>query len=109
VFAPSPIASSLAGWRPSPSAAAAAVGAKLAGLAVFAVAGMMFFGLAIASPVVLPIAERGAATVSAADVATAHHIGSAWWLFAIGAVVSFVAAAMTIGRLLEHLGSESEG
>jgi hypothetical protein len=104
VFAPIPIASPFPRRRIAPSVAkAATVTVQFAALAGFAVVGTVFLGLAIASPIGLPIAERSAGAISASDVAVAQHLGSMWWLFAVGALLSFAGALATIGTLLQHL------
>jgi hypothetical protein len=77
-------------------------------LLAFAVAGTVFLGLTIASPVAVPVAERRGIALSAADLTTAQHLASLWWLFAVGAVVSFGAALATIGTLIRRLGAPPE-
>jgi drug/metabolite transporter (DMT)-like permease len=77
-------------------------------LFAFGVAGTIFFGLTIASPVAVPAAVRRGIELSAADLATAQHLASMWWLFALGAVLSFAAALATIGNLIQHLGPSPE-
>ena len=72
-------------------------------LFAFGVAGTVFFGLTIASPVAVPAAARQGIELSAADLATARQLASVWWLFALGAVLSFAAALATIGSLIQHL------
>jgi len=83
----------------------ATVGIQLGMLFAFGVAGTVFFGLTIASPVAVPVAVRRGIELSAADLATAQHLASMWWLFALGAVLSFAAALATIGSLIQHLAS----
>jgi hypothetical protein len=104
VFAPSPIAPAFPRRRLSSSIAkAATITVQFAALAGFAVFGTVFLGFAIASPIGLPIAERSAGVLSSSDIATAQHLGSAWWLFAVGALLSFGGALAMIGTLLQHL------
>jgi len=104
VFAPFPTAPAFPRRRLSPSIAkAATITFQFAALAGFAVVGTIFLGLAIASPIGLPIAERSAGAISASDVAVAQQLGSVWWLFAVGGVLSFAGALATIGTLLQHL------
>ncbi len=81
----------------------ATVVAQFAILFGLAVAGTIFLGLAIASPIVVPLAGRQAVTLSAADLSTAGQLGSMWWLFAVGAVVSFGAAIATLGNMMQRL------
>jgi hypothetical protein len=108
VFAPS-IAIPRFGGRPMPriSRKVAIVVAEVGLLAIFAVAGTVFFGLAIASPVAVPAAHRQGIALSASDLATAQHLGSMWWLFAAGAILSFGATLVTIGNLMRNLGTPS--
>lgn len=77
--------------------------AQFALIFAFAVAGTIFLGLAIASPIVVPLAGRQSVTLSPADLATAGQLGSMWWLFAIGTILSFGAALATIGNLMQRL------
>ncbi|HTG41024.1 MAG TPA: hypothetical protein VK697_05355 [Methylomirabilota bacterium] len=83
----------------------ATVVAQFGLLVAFGVAGTVFFGLTIASPVAVPAAARQGIELSAADLATAQQLASVWWLFALGAVLSFAAALATIGSLIQHLAS----
>jgi hypothetical protein len=99
------------GRPPVPPLAAklAVVGIQFGILVAFAVAGTVFLGLTLASPVVVPLADRQGVMLSPADLATAQVIGSAWWLFAIGTVLSFGAALATLGNLMQRLaGSTGE-
>ena len=86
----------------------ATVFAQFALIFAFAIGGTMFLGLAIASPIVVPLAGRQAVTLSAADLATAGQLGSMWWLFAVGSVLSFGAALVTIGNLMQRLAAPPE-
>ena len=83
----------------------ATVGVQFGMLLGFGVAGTVFFGLTIASPVAVPAAARQGIELSATDLATAQQLASVWWLFALGAVLSFAAALATIGSLIQHLAS----
>ncbi len=74
----------------------------------FAIAGTVFLGYAIASPIVVPIADRQGVVLSGTDLATARQLGSYWWLFATGGILSFGGALATLGKLMEHLGAPSE-
>jgi hypothetical protein len=86
----------------------AVVAAQFAIILAFAVAGTIFLGLTIASPVVVPLAERQGVMLSAFDLASAQLVGSAWWLFAAGTVVSFGAALATLGNLMQRLAAPPE-
>jgi hypothetical protein len=55
-----------------------------------------------------PSAERQGIAVSAADIATAQRLGSLWWLFALGVLLSFGSAAATLGKLMQRLATPSE-
>ena len=83
----------------------AVVVAEVGLLVAFAVAGTVFFGLTIASPVAVPAAARQGIALSAVDLATAQHLGSIWWLFAIGTVLSFGAALVTLGNVMRRVGA----
>jgi hypothetical protein len=108
LFAPSIATPRLGAWRPSRHATKVATIAALTALLVaFAVAGTVFFGLTIASPVSVPAAARQGIALSAMDLATAQRLGSVWWLFAAGAVLSFGAVLVTLGNLMRRLGDPS--
>ena len=69
-------------------------------VAVFAliIAGFTFFGLAIALPIAVPLAETYHLPVRPHDAALAQQLAGFWWAFAGLAVASFVAAAgVTLG------------
>ena len=74
----------------------------------FAVAGTVFLGLTIASPIVVPLAGRQGVALSSMDLATAGQLGSMWYLFAIGGLVSFGAALATLGNLMQRLATSQE-
>jgi hypothetical protein len=93
-------------WRRA--ARIATVGVQFGMLLGFGIAGTVFFGLTIASPVAVPAAARQGIELSAADLATAQQLASVWWLFALGAVLSFTAALATIGSLIQHLADPRE-
>ena len=90
-----------AAWRRG--ARIATFGVQFGMLLGFGVAGTVFVGLTIASPVAVPAAARQGIELSAADLATAQQLASVWWLFALGAMLSFAAALATIGSLIQHL------
>ena len=104
MFAPS-MAIPRLGHRRAPRLATkiATVVAQFAILFAFAVAGTIFLGLTIASPIVVPLAARQDVALSAMDLATAGQLGSMWWLFALGMVFSFGAALATLGNLMQRL------
>jgi hypothetical protein len=104
VFAPS-MAIPRFGHRRAPRLATklAIVFAQFAIMFGFAVAGTIFLGLTIASPIVVPLAGRQAVALSATDLATAGQLGSMWWLFTVGMVLSFGAALVTLGNLMQRL------
>jgi hypothetical protein len=104
VFAPS-MAIPRFGHRRAPRLATklAIVFSQFAIVFGFAVAGTIFLGLTIASPIVVPLAARQDVALSAMDLATAGQLGSMWWLFALGMIVSFGAALATLGNLMQRL------
>ena len=78
---------------PSPEVAGVVgVAAVIAVLALFA-AGVTFFGLAIAFPIAIPVAEAFHVPFRIADAALAGTLANFWWLFAGLAVASFGTAA----------------
>lgn len=87
---------------------AAVVGRSVLAMA-FVVAGMIFLALTFAATIAVPIAGRQGLALSGFEVATAEHLGSIWWLFAAGVVVTFGAALATLGRVMQRLGDPSEG
>lgn len=98
------------GYRRAPRAATkvATAAGLLAIVFAFAVAGTVFLGYAIASPIVVPLAARQGVTLSGMDLATAHQLGGFWWLFAAGGVLSFGGALATLGKLMERLAAPSK-
>jgi hypothetical protein len=104
VFAPS-MAIPRLGHRRAPRLATklVVVFAQFAVVFGFAVAGTIFLGLTIASPIVVPLAERQDVALSAMDLATAGKLGSMWWLFAAGMVFNFAAALTTLGNVMQRL------
>ena len=104
MFAPS-MAIPRFGYRRAPQLATklAVVFAQFAILVAFAVAGTVFLGLTMASPIVVPLAARQGVALSAMDLATAAQLGSTWWLFALGMIFSFGAALATLGNLMQRL------
>jgi len=109
VFAPS-MAIPRFGHRRAPRLAIklAVVFAQFALIFGFAVAGTIFLGLTIASPIVVPLAARQDVALSTLDLATAGKLGSMWWLLAAGMVVNFAAALAMIGSLMQRLAAPSE-
>jgi hypothetical protein len=86
----------------------AIVTAQFALLFALAIAGTILLGLTVASPIVVPLAGRQGISLSAADLATAQQVGSTWWLFATGAVLSFGAALATLGNLMQRMATPAE-
>jgi hypothetical protein len=72
--------------------------------AAFAVAGTVFLALTVAATIAVPLAIRQGIALSPAELATAERLGSIWWLFAGGVIVSFGASLATLGKLLQRLG-----
>jgi hypothetical protein len=77
-------------------------------LVAFGIAGTVFFGLTVASSLGVSVAARQGIALSATDLAAAESLGSVWWLFAAGAILSFSAAMITIGTLMRRLGARLE-
>ena len=89
---------------PSPEAAVAvAIGATVVVLGLF-IAGVTFFGLAIAFPIAAPIAEAYHFHVKVADAALAARIADFWWVFAGASIASFVAAGAVAVRAVHFIG-----
>ena len=82
--------------------------AQFALVLAFAVAGTVFLGLTIASPIVVPLAGRQGVALSGADLASASQLGSMWWLFAVGGFLSFGGALATLGSLMQRLAGSSD-
>jgi hypothetical protein len=109
VFAPSMAIPRFGRRRASGTATKVAIAVAQFGLVLaFAVAGTVFLGLAIASPIVVPIAHRQGIALSGLDLATAHQLGSMWWLFAIGGISSFGGALATLGSMMQRLAAPPE-
>ena len=108
VFAPT-MAIPRFGLRRAPRLATklAKLTAQFALIVAFAVAGTIFLGMAIASPIVAPLAGRQAVALSATDLATAGQLGSMWWLFAVGMVLELRPALATIGNLMRRVDPRS--
>lgn len=70
---------------------------------VLAFAGITFFGLAVAFPIALPVAEAYHLPVKAADAALAAQFAGFWWAFLALAVASFVAAGVIVAKLINFL------
>jgi hypothetical protein len=109
VFAPSMALPRFGHRRASPTATKiAAAAAMFAIVFAFAVAGTVFLGFVIASPIVVPLAGRQGVVLSGVDLATAHQLGSFWWLFATGGIISFGGALVTLGKMMERLGAPTQ-
>jgi hypothetical protein len=92
--------------RPSSRGTAAAITlGVIATLAVFGlfVAGVTFFGLAIAFPIAGPVVAQYHLVAPAADLALADRLAGFWWLFGALAVVSLGAALVIAVKAIEHL------
>ncbi len=87
-----------------PTAAAVAVGivATVAVAGLF-LAGMTFFGLAIAFPIAGQVAAEYHVVVSPSDLALAQRLAGFWWVF--GAVsIAFVGASVVVAvKAIERL------
>jgi hypothetical protein len=70
---------------------------------VLAVAGLTFFGLAIAFPIAVPVAEAHHVYVSPADAALAQRFAGLWWAFLTLGFASFVAAGAVVVKLISFL------
>ena len=101
-----PAAAPSAGARTSgPGPAAAIAIALLAGVAVLGlfVAGITFRALAIAFPLVVPVAHQYGAFVSANDLALAERFAEFGWLFGALGIGSFVAAVVVLVKSIQVL------
>lgn len=108
MFAPSMAIPRFGRRRASGTATKVAIAVAQFGLVLaFAVAGTVFIGLAIASPIVVPIAHRQGIALSGMDLATAQQLGSMWWLFAVGGLLSFGGALAMLGNLMQRLAGPS--
>jgi hypothetical protein len=72
-------------------------------VAVLIVAGLTFFGLAIAFPIAVPVAAAYHLPVSAADAALAERLASVWWVFAALAIASFTGASVLVIKMIGFL------
>jgi hypothetical protein len=79
---------------PSPAATVTVGIIATVAVAAFILAGLTFLALAIAFPIVLPVAEAYHLPVSAADAAIAESLAPMWWAFAALSLATFVAAAV---------------
>jgi hypothetical protein len=93
-----------------PGTAAAVAIAVIASVAVFGlfVAGITFAALAIAFPMVGPIADQVTfiypfASISASDLALAERFADAWWVFGVLAVGSLAGAGVVAVKAIQHL------
>jgi len=88
---------------PSPEVAVVVgLAAVVAVLALF-VAGVTFFGLAIAFPIAVPVAEAYHLTVRVADAALAERLAAFWWVFAGAAIACFAGAAVVTIKAVRFL------
>ena len=96
---------------PRPDRASASGGTTAVAIAIVAtvavaglfLAGITFFGLAIAFPIAGPIAAQYHVHVPAADLALADRLADFWWVF--GAMsIAFVGAAVVVAvKAIERL------
>lgn len=88
-----------------PGAANAVVIGVIAAIALFGlfIAGVTFFGLAIAFPIAVPIASQFHVYVSAADAALAERFADLWWVFGGLSVASIAAAVVVAVKAIQHL------
>ena len=101
-----PAAAPSAGARTSgPGPAAAIAIALLAGVAVLGlfIAGITFLALAIAVPLVVPVAHQYGVFVSANDLALAERFAEFGWLFGALGIGSFVAAVVVLVKSIQVL------
>ena len=101
-----PAAAPSAGARTSgPGPAAAIAIALLAGVAVLGlfIAGITFLALAIAFPLVVPVAHQYGVFVSANDLALAERFAEFGWLFGALGIGSFVAAVVVLVKSIQVL------
>jgi hypothetical protein len=91
--------------RRGPAPTVAVVIGVIAVIAVFTLlmAGVTFFGLAIAFPIAVPIAEAYHLPVKAADAALAEQFAGYWWVFAALSLACFVGAAATAVKAIQAL------
>ena len=88
-----------------PSAASAVTVGIIAGIAalVLLMAGLTFFGLAIAFPIAIPVAAAYHVPVSAADAALAERFAAFWPVFLGLAIASLVAAGVVVVKAISFL------
>jgi hypothetical protein len=89
--------------RPSPAAVAVVGVITVVVVLTLLIAGITFFGLAIAFPIAVPVAEAYHLPVKAADAALAHQFAGFWWVFAGLAIASFVGAVVTAVKAIQFL------
>jgi hypothetical protein len=88
---------------PSPEVAVVVgIAAVVAVLALF-VAGVTFFGLAIAFPIAVPVAEAYHLSFRVADAALAERLAAFWWVFAGAAIACFSGAAVVTVKAVRFL------
>jgi hypothetical protein len=88
-----------------PGGIAAGIIALTGGIAVLVlfVVGLTFFGLAIAFPIAVPVAQAYHVPISAADAAIAELFAPLWWAFLTLAIGTFAAAGVLVVRLISFL------
>ncbi len=95
---------------PRPATAAAVAIVIIAGVAVLGlfIAAITFAALAIALPMVGPLADQvsvldPSAQITAADLALAERVADLWWAFGALAIGSLVAAVFIAVKAIQHL------
>jgi hypothetical protein len=93
-----------------PGGIAAGIIALTGGVAVLVLllVGLTFFGLAIAFPIALPVAQAYHVPISAADAAIAERFAPLWWAFLALAVATFGAAGVIVVKLVSFLSPTSK-
>jgi len=74
--------------------------AGAATILVLLMAGLTFFGLAIAFPIAIPVAQAYHLPVSPADAAIVARFAPLWWAFAGLAIASFAAAVVVLVKVI---------
>jgi hypothetical protein len=89
---------------PSESTKLAAIVVLGLGLAAFlAIAGITFVSLAIAFPIAVSVADQYLLPVSASDLALATQFSTYAPAFLVAGIASFVAALVTIVKLIQRI------
>jgi len=92
--------------QPARRGSSSALIVGLAGAAtilVLLVVGLTFFGLAVAFPIAIPVAQAYHLPVSASDAAIVARFAPLWWAFAGLAIASFAAAAVVLVKVINFV------